>query len=353
MSVVRLLVLNRTTLFANISTNTREGALYEQSLPIFRNHCSHIFRHDDIGRSRAVCRLAQPGFENHRAVSGGWHVGRDWRLISVPLGEILKTQVVVENRTRANGSVGAGVVAQSSDSHTMLLSDMSSVATAPLIIKDLPFKPTDLQGVTMLAYSPHMLVAAPSQPFSNLKEMIEFGKKNKINVASSGTGSANHLGMVEIAQLTGIKWQYVPYRGGAQSIADTAAGVTHVVLNGTLATLPMVNGGRLKVLGISKRTRMALVGQHPTIAEQGLPTFESGTYQGIAVSASMPKAAVEKLSAALISVIRSPEMRARLAAAGAEVMTSTPTELSTFLTNERKRWGDVIQKASKELEGTA
>jgi tripartite-type tricarboxylate transporter receptor subunit TctC len=126
------------------------------------------------------------------------------RLISVPLGEILKTQVVVENRTGANGSVGAGVVAQSSDSHTMLLSDMSSVATAPLIIKDLPFKPTDLQGVTMLAYSPHMLVAAPSQPFSNLKEMIEFGKKNKINVASSGTGSANHLGMVEIAQLTGI-----------------------------------------------------------------------------------------------------------------------------------------------------
>jgi tripartite-type tricarboxylate transporter receptor subunit TctC len=275
------------------------------------------------------------------------------RLISVPLGEILKTQVVVENRTGANGSVGAGVVAQSSDSHTMLLSDMSSVATAPLIIKDLPFKPTDLQGVTMLAYSPHMLVAAPSQPFSNLKEMIEFGKKNKINVASSGTGSANHLGMVEIAQMTGIKWQHVPYRGGAQSIADTAAGVTHVVLNGMLATLPMVNGGRLKVLGISKRTRMALVGQYPTIAEQGLSTFESGTYQGIAVSASMPKAAVEKLSAALISVIRSPEMRARLAAAGAEVMTSTPTELSTFLTNERKRWGDVIQKAGKELEGTA
>ena len=275
------------------------------------------------------------------------------RLISVPLGEILKTQVVVENRTGANGSVGAGVVAQSSDSHTMLLSDMSSVATAPLIIKDLPFKPTDLQGVTMLAYSPHMLVAAPSQPFSNLKEMIEFGKKNKINVASSGTGSANHLGMVEIAQLTGIKWQHVPYRGGAQSIADTAAGVTHVVLNGMLATLPMVNGGRLKVLGISKRTRMALVGQYPTIAEQGLPTFESGTYQGIAVSSNMPKAAVEKLSAALISVIRSPEMRARLAAAGAEVMTSTPAELSTFLTNERKRWGDVIQKAGKELEGTA
>ena len=274
------------------------------------------------------------------------------RIVSNALGGILKTSVIVENRTGANGSVGAGVVAQATDNHTMLLSDMSSVATAPLMIKDLPYKATDLQGVTMLAYSPHMLVAAPSQPFNTVKEMVEYSKKNKINVASSGTGSANHLGMVEIAQMTGMKWQHVPYRGGAQSIADTAAGVTHVVLNGMLATLPMVNGGRLKVLGISKRTRMALAGQYPTIAEQGLPTFESGTYQGIAVAATMPKAAVEKLSAALIAVIRTPEVRARLAGAGAEVMTSTPAELSTFLTNERKRWGDVIQKAGKELEGT-
>ena len=274
------------------------------------------------------------------------------RIVSNALSAILKTPVIVENRTGANGSVGAGVVAQATDNHTMLLSDMSSVATAPLMIKDLPYKATDLQGVTMLAYSPHMLVAAPSQPFNTVKEMVEYSKKNKINVASSGTGSANHLGMVEIAQMTGMKWQHVPYRGGAQSIADTAAGVTHVVLNGMLATLPMVNGGRLKVLGISKRTRMALAGQYPTIAEQGLPTFESGTYQGIAVAATMPKAAVEKLSAALIAVIRTPEVRARLAGAGAEVMTSTPAELSTFLTNELKRWGDVIQKAGKELEGT-
>lgn len=164
------------------------------------------------------------------------------RIVSNALSAILKTPVIVENRTGANGSVGAGVVAQATDNHTMLLSDMSSVATAPLMIKDLPYKATDLQGVTMLAYSPHMLVAAPSQPFNTLKEMVEYSKKNKINVASSGTGSANHLGMVEIAQMTGMKWQHVPYRGGAQSIADTAAGVTHVVLNGMLATLPMETG---------------------------------------------------------------------------------------------------------------
>ena len=275
------------------------------------------------------------------------------RIIANALGESLKTTVIVENKTGANGSVGAGVVAASTDNHTMLLSDMGAVALAHVITKDLPYKATDLQGVTMLAYSPHMLVATPSLPANNLQELIALSKRKKINVASSGTGSPNHLGMAEIAQATGMQWQHVPYRGGAQSIADTAAGVTDVVLNGMLATLPLVNAGRLKVIGISKRTRMALVGHMPTIAEQGLPTFESGTYQGIAVASTMPKAAVERLGAALIGVIRSPEVRARLLQAGAEVQTSTPAELSTFITVERKRWSGVIERAGKQLEGTS
>ena len=275
------------------------------------------------------------------------------RVMQNPLAELLKTTVIVENRTGANGMVGAGAVAAATDAHTVLLSDMSAVATASLVNKDLPFKPADLQGLTMLAYSPHMLVATPSLPFNNLKEMVEFSQKTKLNVASSGHGSANHLGMAEIAQDTGMKWQHVPYRGGAQSIADTAAGVTHVVLNGMLATLPLVTAGRLKVIGISKRTRMALVAHMPTIAEQGLPQFESGTYQGIAASSSMPKAVAQKLSAALIAVIRSPDVRARLVAAGAEVMTSSPAELNAFLLADRQRWARVIERAGKALEGTA
>jgi tripartite-type tricarboxylate transporter receptor subunit TctC len=275
------------------------------------------------------------------------------RIISNALGELLKTTVIVENKTGANGNVGASVVAQSNDNHTMLLTDMGSIAVAHVIYKDLTYKANELQGVTMLAYSPHMVVVTPSLPANNLQELIALSKRKKLNIASSGNGSPNHLGMVEIAMATGLQWQHVPYRGGSQSIADTAAGVTDVVMNGMLATLPLVNAGRLKVIGISKRTRMALVGHMPTIAEQGVTGFESGTYQGIAVASSMPKASVEKLGAALISVIRSPDVRARLLQAGAEVQTSTPAELSTFIVNERKRWSDVIDRAGKQLDGTA
>jgi tripartite-type tricarboxylate transporter receptor subunit TctC len=275
------------------------------------------------------------------------------RLISTPLGEMLKATVVVENKTGANGAVGAAAVAQANDEHSMLLSDMSSLAINAVMDKALPYKPNQLAGATLLAYSPHLLCTHPSIPANNVKELAELSKKRPINIASSGIGSANHLGAVEIALATGMKFVHVPFRGGAQSIGDVAAGNTQLVLNGMLATLPLVQAGRLKLLGISKRTRMALLPDAPTIAEQGVKDFESGTYQGIAIPSTMNKANAEKLSAALIATIRIPELRAKLAAAGAEVMTSTPKETSEFLAGEAKRWSGLIARAGAQLEGNA
>lgn len=274
------------------------------------------------------------------------------RLISKPLGDALGTNVIVENKTGANGIIGAAATAQSDDDHTMLLSDMSSLAISPLVTKEMPYKPEQLKGATMLAYSPHLLVAHPSVKASNVRELVALSKTKALNVSSAGSGSANHLGVVDIALSTGMQWQHVPFRGGAQALADTAAGNTQLCLNGMLATWPLVQGGRLKAIGVSKRTRMALIGDVPTLAEQGVTNFESGTYQGIAIPASMPKAVAEKLAAALIGVIRLPDVRAKLAGAGAEVMTSTPQETSEFLSRESKRWAQVLQRAGKQSEGT-
>ena len=273
------------------------------------------------------------------------------RLITAPLGEVLKTTVLVENKTGANGAVGAAAVAQSSNEHTILLSDMSALAINAVMDKALPYKPAQLAGATMLAYSPHLLCTHPSIPANNVKEMAELSQKKPINIASSGIGSANHLGAVEIALATGMKFVHVPFRGGAQSIGDVAAGNTQLVLNGMLATLPLVQAGRLKLLGISKRTRMALLPDAPTIAEQGVKDFESGTYQGVAIPATMNKAAAERLASALVTVIRMPDIRSKLSAAGAEVMTSSPKETSDFLAAEGKRWSSLIQRAGNQLEG--
>jgi tripartite-type tricarboxylate transporter receptor subunit TctC len=275
------------------------------------------------------------------------------RLISAPLGELLKATVVVENKAGANGAIGAAAVAQSTDEHSMLLSDMSSLAINAVMDKALPYKPAQLSGATMLAYSPHLLCTHPSVPANNVRELAELSRKKSINIASSGIGSANHLGAVEIALVAGMKFVHVPFKGGAQSIADVAAGNTQLVLNGMLATLPLVQGGRLKLLGISKRTRMSLLPDAPTIAEQGIKDFESGTYQGIAIPSTMNKAVAEKLAAALVAVIRMPDIRAKLAGAGAEVMTSTPKETSEFLAKEGKRWSELIARAGNQLEGNA
>jgi tripartite-type tricarboxylate transporter receptor subunit TctC len=275
------------------------------------------------------------------------------RLIAKPLGDALNTQAVVENRTGGNGNVGAAAVAQATDGHTMLLSDLGSIAIAHLVAKDLTWKAEDLKGVTMLAYSPHLLAVHPSVPASNMKELVEFSKTKPLNVASAGTGTVNHLGVVEIALATGLKWQHVPYRGGAQALNDTVSGTTQMLLNGMVATQPHVASGRLKTIGVSKRTRMALIGNVPTLAEQGIKDFESGTYQGVAVSSIMPAAQVAKLASALISVIRSPEIRSRMVAAGAEILTSTPAEMASFLGSERKRWSSVMERAGKGIDGNA
>lgn len=275
------------------------------------------------------------------------------RLISKPLGDALGTNVIVENKTGANGVIGAAATAQSNDEHTMLLSDMSSLAISPLITKDMAYKPEQLKGVTMLAYSPHLLVAHSSVQASNMTELVALSKRTPMNVSSAGSGSANHLGVVDIALGSGLKWQHVPFRGGAAALSDTAAGNTQLCLNGMLATMPLVQSGRLKIIGVSKRTRMALIGSVPTIAEQGVKDFESGTYQGVAVPSTMLPAHAEKLATTLVAVIRSAEVRSRLVGAGAEVMTTTPAETSDFLKREQQRWASVIQRAGAQLEGNA
>ncbi len=273
------------------------------------------------------------------------------RLISKPLGDALGVPVVIENRTGANGAIAATATATATDEHTMMLTDMSSLAISPLVTKELPYKPADLKGVTMLAYSPHLLVAHPSVQANTITELVALSKTRAMNLSSAGSGSANHLGVVDIALSTGLKWQHVPFRGGAQALADTAAGNTQICLNGMLATMPLVQAGRLKVIGVSKATRTALLPNVATIAEQGVKGFETGTYQGVVVPASLPKATTERLAALLIQIIRSPEIRSRLVEAGAEVMTSTPQETSDFLVRDNKRWASVIQRAGKELEG--
>jgi tripartite-type tricarboxylate transporter receptor subunit TctC len=265
------------------------------------------------------------------------------RAISQPLSEALKQTVIVENKPGANGNTGTDAVAKANDGHTLLLCDVGALAITPSVYPKLPFDPSkDLRGVTMLAYSPHLLVVHPSVPANNLQELVALSQKEKLNFAVTAMGSAPHLAGVAVEQATKAKWQYIPYKGGAQAIGDTVAGHAQVLMNGMLATLPHVQSGKLKVLGVSKATRVPMLANVPTIAEQGVKGFESGTWQGVLMPASTPPAVLTKLSAELTRIIRAPEVRERLVSQGAEVHTMAPAEMETFFERERKHWATVV-----------
>jgi tripartite-type tricarboxylate transporter receptor subunit TctC len=274
------------------------------------------------------------------------------RAIAQPLQDALKQTVVVENKPGANGNTGTDFVAKSpADGYTLLLCDVGALAITGSVYAKLPFDPgKDLKGVTMLAYSPHLLVVHPSVPANNLKELVALSQNGKLDFAVTAIGSAPHLAGVAVEKATRAKWQYIPYKGGSQAIADTVAGQTHVLMNGMLATLPFVQSGKLKVLGVSKATRVPLLPEVPTIAEQGVPGFESGTWQGLLVPAGTPNDVVARLSAELTRIIRSPEVRQRLTAQGAEVHTMTPAEFSTFFAREQKRWATVVASGGVKIE---
>ena len=276
------------------------------------------------------------------------------RLITKPLSDAFGVPVVVENRAGAGGNIGAAAVASATDQHTVLLCDVGGLAISPSIYKTLPYDlDRDLQGVAMLAQSPHLLAVHPSVEANTLQELVALSKRGKLNVALAGQGTPNHLATVQLAQITGMQWQHVPYKGGAPAVADTVANVTQAVLNGMAATLPLVQGGKLKAIGVSGKTRSPLLPNVPTLAEQGATDFESGTWQGVTASSKLSKAQVVRLHAELVRIVQVPALRAQLRDAGVDVVAMAPAETTQFIAKDRVRWANVFQQSGNTIEGSS
>ncbi len=274
------------------------------------------------------------------------------RLVSQHLSAAIGQTVVVENKPGANGNLGAALVSQSAkEGHTLLLCDVGALAISPSVYTKLTFDPSkDLGAVSMLAYSPHVLAVHPSTQANTLGELIELSKKQTVNLAVPAVGSAPHLAAVAVQEATGAKWEYVPYKGGAQALTDAVGGQVHAILNGLLATLPHIRNGKLRAIAISKRERMDAVKDIPTISEQGVPGFESGTWQGVMAPASMPKETADRLAGQLAEIIRRPEIAKQLSEQGAEIVTQKPDEMMKFFNTERARWAEVVKRADVRLD---
>lgn len=276
------------------------------------------------------------------------------RSVGQKLGDALGQTIVVENKPGANGNLGADMVAKSPpDGYTLLLADIGALAISPSLYK-LSFDPaTDFSPVTMVAYSPHILVVHPSVPVNNTKELVTLAKSKpgKLNFAASSVGSAPHLAGIDFASRAGVDWAYIPYKGGAQAITDMAGGQADVMFNGMLATYPHVKSGKLKILAVSSSKRMSAIPDVPTVAEAaGLEGFQTGSWQGVLAPLNTPKEVIARLSSEITKILNTPEMKERLAVQGAEVSTNTPDQFTTFIRDEKARWAQVVKAANLKLE---
>jgi tripartite-type tricarboxylate transporter receptor subunit TctC len=276
------------------------------------------------------------------------------RQIAPKLNEAWGQPVIVENKPGANGNVGADFVAKSSpEGYTLLLTDLGGLVISASVYPRLPFDPSkDFAPVVMVSYSPHVLAVHPSVPAKSVKELIELAKAQpgKLNFAVSGIGGAPQLAGIEFAQRAGVKWTYIPYKGGSDAVAAVAAGQADVLFNGMLATWPTVQGGRMRALAISSAQRVPTAADTPTVAEQGMPGFETGSFQGVVGPNGVPREAVARLNSELTKVLNSQEMKERFAKQGTEVRTGTPESLGQWLRAEQARWAKVVRESGEKFE---
>jgi tripartite-type tricarboxylate transporter receptor subunit TctC len=276
------------------------------------------------------------------------------RQIGPKLTEAWSQPVVIENKTGANGNVGADFVAKSApDGYTLLITDLGGLVISASVYPQLPFTPAqDFTPVVMVSYSPHVLAVHPSVPVKDVKELIAMAKANpdKLNFAISGIGGAPQLAGIEFAQRTGVKWTYIPYKGGSDAVTAVVAGQAQVLFNGMLATWPSVTSGRLKALAISSGQRVPSAPDTPTVAEQGLPGFETGSYQGVVGPKGIAREVTAKLNSELSKALNSAEMKERFAKQGTEVRTGTPESLGAWMSAEQAKWAKVVKDSGAKFD---
>jgi len=275
------------------------------------------------------------------------------RMIGVKITEAWGQAVVVENRPGSSGNLGADVVAKSPpDGYTFALMDIGNLVISPALYK-LPFNVlNDLAPVSMVAYSPHLLVVSSQIPANTTAELIAYTKaqKGKVNfAAAAGMGSATHLAGVVFAKRSGIDWGYVPYKGGAQAMTDLIGAQVDVTFNGMVATYPHVKSGKIKLLAVSSDKRNSQLPDVPTVAET-LPGFLTGSWQGLLAPAGTPKAIIDKVNAEVIRITAMPEIKERLVTLGAEPSHMSAQELTQWMKKEIPAMAKIVKDEKITVE---
>jgi tripartite-type tricarboxylate transporter receptor subunit TctC len=270
------------------------------------------------------------------------------RLVAQGLTERLGRQVVVENRTGAGTTIGSDFVAKSQpDGHTLLMG-LSTLATNAATYKKMPYDALrDFAPITQAVFTPNLMIVHPSLPAKSVQELIALARARpgEILYASSGHGTNPHLSLELFCSMAHIRMVHVPYKSSIPGMIDLLAGQVAVLSSPMLQAVPYVRAGRLRALGVTSARRVAAAPDIPTIAEAGLPGYESVQWYGLLAPAKTPPEIIEKLHRDVVAILRTPEARDRFASDGAELVASSPDEFAAFIKAETVKWTKVANAA--------
>jgi tripartite-type tricarboxylate transporter receptor subunit TctC len=263
-----------------------------------------------------------------------------------PLSEILGTQVVIENKGGASGSIGAALAAKAApDGYTWLLV-FDTHGVNPSMIPGLPFDTLkDLAPVMLVGTSPMLLTAHPSTPYKSFKEVLDAARKDAgaISFGTIGSGSLAHLAMTLVQSQVGAKMTHTPYKGGGPLVQDAIAGHVPIAIGSAALMNPSVKAGRLRAIAVTSKERFGPMPDVPTLNEQGVPGFDSEAWWGFHAPAGTPKAIIDKMHAAFGKALRDPGVQEKLTAQGVVLRITSPESYGKFLENEVNRWAKVVK----------
>jgi tripartite-type tricarboxylate transporter receptor subunit TctC len=276
------------------------------------------------------------------------------RIVAQKLGETLGQLIVVDNRGGAGGTIGTEMAAKAPpDGYTLFAASQSTVTVAPHIYKNLSYDVLrDFAPIAMFAEAQNLLNTQPGFPASSVKDLVALAKAKPgaLTYASAGSGSASHFSGMLFAKAAGIEILHVPYKGGAPAITAVVAGESAFNFGPIAATAAFIKAGRLKALAVSGSKRSAAFPNVPTVAESGVPGFVVVGWFGLSAPRGTPKVIIDRLHAATVTAVTSPDTRQRLTDVGAEPATSTAEEFGQFMRREYERYGVLVKEAGLKVE---
>ena len=276
------------------------------------------------------------------------------RAVGQKLTETWGQQVVVENRPGAGTNIGTEVAAKSApDGYTLFMPTVANTIN-PTLYPKLNFDILrDFVHITNFAKVPGIVVVHPSVPAKNVKELIALAKArpDELRHGSTGIGSPHHLAGEIFKSMSGVKMVHVPYRGASPALVDVVAGHIEIYFGAMVSTLPHAKSGRVRSLGVTTLKRVAAVPEIPTISEQGLKGFETGSWFGVSVPTGTSREIVTRLHKETVRIIASPDIRDRMSAEGAEFVGDTPEQFTAFIKSEMEKWGKAVKASGAKPEG--